>query len=219
MEAHLLRFGVAAVVVGALAACASTPAEPRAAPTSPPPGPTAPVSVGTPTPFLPRGFTGLPGTLIPVATSPTRPDNPTPSPTQAPALDLAAVADRLNRLRANEGLAPLVRTEGLDRIAHERAVELAASRSLWHALDDAGRVPAEEEMASAGFSGDAAELVLSLRIDQEDPIGGILQALLTDAPHRGLVLGAGYRLIGLGLAQDEASWFVVQLLAEDGPID
>jgi hypothetical protein len=74
-------------------------------------------------------------------------------------------------------------------------------------------------MASAGFSGYAAELVLSLRIDQEDPIGGILQALLTDATHRGLVLGAGYRLIGLGLAKDEASWYVVQLLAEDGPID
>ena len=196
--------------------CLSACTQAGPAPTIPTPMPNLPQA--TSTAFLPRGFVGLPGTSVPAdAGAPASPTLPPPSADGH--LDLSTAADRLNLLRAGDGLPPILRVAPLDQIAQGRAEALAASGSLWHVLDGEQRSQVEIDLRSAGFSGQVAEVVLSVDAAERDPLGLVLQALLTDPANRGLVFGPQFRRLGLGSASDAASWYVVGLLAEDGPSD
>ena len=196
--------------------CLSACTQAVPAPIIPTPMPNFPQA--TSTAFLPRGFAG-----VPTASGPTdagAPANPTlPPPSADGELDLSTAADRLNLLRAEDGVPALLRVAPLDRIARERAKALAASGSLWHVLDEGPGPQVEIDLSSAGFSGQVAEVVLSVDAAERDPLGLVLQALLTDPANRGLVFGPQFRRLGLGLASDAASWYVVGLLAEEGPSD
>jgi len=195
--------------------CLSACTQAGPAPILPTPTPNLPSA--TSTAFLPRGFVGLPGGAVaPDADSPTGPTTP---PSSNAGLDLSAAGDRLNLLRAEEGLPPLLRVAALDQIAQERAETLAASGRLWHDLGEGQRLQLEIDLTSAGFSGQVAEVVLSVDAAEGDPLGLVLQALLTSPANRGLVLGSPFRRIGLGSAPDATSWYVVGLLAQDGPAE
>jgi uncharacterized protein YkwD len=124
--------------------------------------------------------------------------------------------DRLNQLRSGEGASPLHRLTSLDQIARDRAVALAASSSLWHAAGG-GEGAVESDLRSAGFTGQVAEVALSVPAGHEDLLGQVLQALLTDPANREVVMGQNFRLAGFGSADDGATWYVVGVLAENGP--
>jgi uncharacterized protein YkwD len=161
------------------------------------------------TPFLPRGFENLPTetSALPIPTL-------GPVPTIS-ALDPTLVLARLNRLRAGEGAAPLERVVELDEIAQKRAEAIAASGSLRH-MDEAGQgAGGTGELTAAGFSGYVGELVLSVAQDRDDPIGLVLQALLTDPANRSLAFSPRFRFAGFGLGEGNGSWYVVGLLAEN----
>jgi len=180
------------------------------------PTPTPNLAPATSTAFLPRGFVGLPGTSEP--TDAGAPAGLTPPPPSVEGqLDLSMAADRLNLLRAEDGAPALLRVAPLDQIAQARAQALAASGSLWHVLDGGQGPQVEIDLKSAGFSGQLAEVVLSVDAAEKDPLGLVLQALLTDPANRGLVLGSQFRRLGLGSASDATAWYVVGLLAQDGP--
>jgi uncharacterized protein YkwD len=134
-------------------------------------------------------------------------------------LNLSTAVDRLNLLRAEDGIPALLRVARLDQIAQERAKALAVSGSLWHVIDEGPAPQVEIDLRSAGFSGQVAEVVLSVGAAERDPLGLALQALLTDPANRGLVLGSQFRRLGLGSASDATAWYVVGLLAQDGPSD
>ena len=206
-----LRLVLIAAGVACLGACSQASPGPIV-PTAPPsPDP------ATATAFLPRGFLGLPS--APAATEPAAPAGPIASTAPATGtLDLAAAADRLNLLRAGDGHGPLLRVRPLDRIAQTRAEALAASGLLRHASDGQGTDVATELM-SQGFSGQVAEVVLSVDADGHDRLGLVLQALLTDSANRGVVLDPAYRRLGLGAARDATSWYIVGLLAQEGPTE
>ena len=195
--------------------CLSACTQAGPAPIIPTPMPNLPPA--TSTAFLPRGFVGLPGASVP--TDAGAPASPTLPPSADGELNLSTAADRLNRLRAEEGVPALLRVAPLDQIAQERAKALAASGSLWHALDEGPEPQVEIDLRSAGFSGQVAEMVLSVGAAERDPLGLVLQALLTDPANRGLVFGPQFRRLGLGSASDATSWYVVGLLAQDGPSD
>jgi hypothetical protein len=61
--------------------------------------------------------------------------------------------------------------------------------------------------------------VLSVGTAEQDPLGLVLQALLTDPSNRDLVLAPHFRLLGLGAASDASSWYIVGLLAQAGPTE
>ena len=196
--------------------CLSACTQAGPAPIIPTPMPNLPPA--TSTAFLPRGFEGLPGASAPTDAGP--PASPTlPPPSADGELDLSTAADRLNLLRAEDGVPALLRVAPLDQIAQERAKALAASGSLWHVLDEGPEPQVEIDLRSAGFSGQVAEVVLSVGAAERDPLGLVLQALLTDPANRGLVFGPQFRRLGLGSASDATSWYVVGLLAQDGPSD
>src|SRR3972149_2529402 len=114
----------AMVCLSACTQAGPAPIIPTAIPNLPP---------ATSTAFLPRGFVGLPGTSGP--TDAGAPASPTlPPPSADGHLDLSTAADRLNLLRAGDGLLPILRVAPLDQIAQGRAEALAASGSLWHVL-------------------------------------------------------------------------------------
>jgi uncharacterized protein YkwD len=168
----------------------------------------------TPTAFLPRGFVGLPS--APVGTGTAGAPRLSPSGQTAETPDLSAAADRLNLLRAEDGLGALLRVAPLDRLAQGRAEAVAADGALRHPNDGQG-TELGVELRSEGFSGGVAEVILSVDVDHQDLLGLMLQALLTDPANRGVVLGASYRRLGLGAARGKSSWFIVGLLAEEGP--
>jgi uncharacterized protein YkwD len=194
-----------AALAAALAACA--PATPVAV------FATA-VSAPTATPFLPRGFTGLP-TATPAA-GPTKAAPVGPAATATPGIDLKLIAEAVNRLRANDGLAALTRNEALDAIAGARAAQLAETGALWHSRGTQGAPEVERQMGAGGFTGRVAEVVLSVEAANADPDGAALQAILTDPLNRDLVIGTGFGFGGFGAAEDGGTLYVVILLAENG---
>jgi uncharacterized protein YkwD len=171
-----------------------------------------PTSIETATPFLPRGFDNLP--TASAALRPT-PDDANPTAVAPGTLHAEAILGRLNQLRAAQGLRPLVEDASLSTIARRRAETLAESKSLSHF--SGGAAEAEASLAAAGFAGRVAEVALSARSGQGDPLGALLQALLTDTANQGVVFDDGYGLAGFGLAQAGDWIFVVGLLAETGP--
>jgi uncharacterized protein YkwD len=218
--AKVLRLGLIAAVFASLAACGQASLQPVL------PTPTPDLPPATSTPFLPRGFANLPTASLPAASI--RPDAPTAAPPAAPeefgpsaadGFDLSVAVERLNLLRAGDGTPPLRQVATLNGIAQRRAEALAATRSLWHIPGGGQQPEAEGELRSSGYSGQVAEVVLSVGADQEDPLGLVLQALLTDPQNRSLVLGSAFRLAGLGYASDGATWYIVGLLAQAGPND
>jgi uncharacterized protein YkwD len=203
---RLLLIAAAIVCLGACAPASPVPIVPPALPS---------VAAATPSAFLPRGFIGLPS--APAGTEAAAPPGPTRSaPPTAGSLDLSAAADRLNLLRAEDGLGALLRVAPLDRLAQGRAEAVAADGALRHPNDGQG-TELGVELRSEGFSGGVAEVILSVDADRQDLLGLMLQALLTDPANRGVVLGASYRRLGLGAARGTSSWFIVGLLAEEGP--
>jgi uncharacterized protein YkwD len=193
-----------------IAACGRPqPATTEAAPTFPPPAET------TATPFLPRGFDNLP-------TRPVVPINPSGStitlPTvDSPAFDPSTGLDRLNLVRADEGVSGLAENEALAEMARQKARALAHVRALSHDPEGGRIVQAQAVMGAAGFGGRVAEVVLAVRADVPDPLGAALQAVLTDPANRAVVLDPGFTLAGLGLADADGMVYVVMLLAEVGP--
>ena len=187
-----------------------------------------PVQSTTQTPFLPAGFAGLPTGNI-ANPGATEPASPVAEVEQAPAeavfggedrpeIDLAAVIDPVNRMREREGEPPLLLSVRLSELAQARAEDLSRTQSLWHVEATSGRTPGEL-MIESGFSGELAEHAAAVAIDAEDPVGVILQAMLTDPAHRRNLLGGEFSLTGMGVSADDQWWYVVQLLAEGGPGD
>jgi uncharacterized protein YkwD len=180
----------------------------------------APVQSITATPFLPAGFAGLPTGDVPepstIETAPSVADVE-----QAPAedqlgVDLAAVIDAVNQMRDREGESPLHLSFRLSELAQSRAEDLSRTQSLWHVETASGRTPGQL-MIEAGYSGALAEHAAAIAIDAEDPVGVLLQAMLTDSAHRRNLLGEQFSVIGMGVSTDGQWWYVVQLLAQGGP--
>jgi uncharacterized protein YkwD len=130
--------------------------------------------------------------------------------------DLSAIYETIDRLREREGAPDLVVSPDLARLAHARALELALTQSLWHVQAPSGTTPGER-MAQAGFSGAIAEHVIAVSVNEEDAVGAVLQAWLTDASHRRDVLDPRFALTGLGQSDDGQWTYLVQLLAQTGP--
>ena len=183
----------------------------------------SPTPLPSPTPFLPAGFVGLTGEDAPPP-APREPGGGDVSPQIGPrsataqtrSLDLAAVLATINRIREREGLSPLKVSPGLSELAQVHADELSDSRSLWHVEAGSGRDPGQR-MIQAGYSGPLAEHAIAVPIEEGDPVGVVLQALLTDRAHRGNLLAPQFSLTGLGLSDDGEWWYLVQLLAQAGP--
>jgi uncharacterized protein YkwD len=197
---HARNTAVSLLLLGA--ACAG------AAPTTPTaPSPVAATS--TPTPFLPKGFTGVSPSEAVVTLAP----QPTITPSVAPApgfpFDRAALG--VNLFRQGEGLHELRLEDDLDRLAQERASRLAEEGTLRHTANLAAALEA------LGYHGRLAEHAVSVSADAVDPVGTVLQALLTDADHRANLLDPDFRHLGQGAARDGEWWYFVQLLAERGP--
>jgi uncharacterized protein YkwD len=202
-KGSVFRKGAVTAGIVVLAACGK--AAPAATPISP-----SPVEQARPTstPFLPRGFSNLPSS----ETSPRPAPLPTPGATDA--VDLSAAIDRLSTLRAGEGLPPVSRSDALDGIAMARSAELSTTRSVWHVPPGGRQAAAEAGLSSVGFSGRVGEIALAVDSGEPDPLGVVLQAVLTDPQNRAVafdpLLGAG----GIGWAVAEDRLFVVLLLAE-----
>ena len=179
-----------------------------------------PVQSITATPFLPAGFAGLPTGDIPMP-SPTETAPSVADVEQAPAevqpgVDLEAVIDAVNQMREREGEPPLLVNLRLSELAQARAEDLSRTQSLWHVETASGRTPGRL-MIEAGYSGALAEHAAAIAIDAEDPVGVLLQAMLTDSAHRRNLLGEQFSMIGMGVSADGQWWYVVQLLAQGGP--
>jgi len=214
----VVRAGLVAFLMSAAAGCSRSP--------PPTPVPTPWPSI-TSTPFLPAGFAGLPTGDVLEATSTQHPEvsasgvdqssgEAVPPTDGRPLLDLAAVNEAINRIREREGVPPLKVSPGLTGLAQARAEELSETRSLWHVEADSERTPGQQ-MIQAGFSGGLAEHAVAVMIQAEDPVGIVLQAMLTDLAHRHNLLDPQFSLTGLGLSDDGRWWYLVQLLAERGP--
>lgn len=196
----MLGRNAAACVLVACAACAR--------PAAPPAAPPRVEEPSTPTPFLPRGFTGV-APAAPAAAS----EVPTGTESAAalPGFDLDQAAHGVNLFRAVEELAELRSQDDLNRLAQERAAVLARNGTLRHPADAAAT------LAALGYHGRLAAHAISVRSDLEDPVGAALQALLTDPAHRANLLDPTFRHLGQGAASDGEWWYLVQVLAEHGP--
>jgi uncharacterized protein YkwD len=198
----------------------------RIAPQASYPIPTSVSSPPSATPFLPAGFAGLPSgddahgapTEPPGTTTAEDAGQSIPSGEVPVPLDLAAVLETINRIRAREGVGSLRVSPTLAALAQARANELAATEGLWHVEPGSGLTP-DHALIEAGFSGALAEHTVAVSVEAEDPAGVVLQAVLTDPAHRRNLLAPQFSLTGLGLADDGEWLYLVQLLAEGGPSD
>lgn len=202
----MIRLGAMAAGLVMLAACGQ--AGPAVATEPRPTNPTPPTS----TPFLPRGFANLPESS-PRASPP--PANPAPGPAEA--IDLSPAVDRLNQLRAQEAIPGLARSLTLDRIAQERADALAETRSVWHVPPGGQGAVAEGALRSAGFGGRVGEIAMSIDLSRADPLGAVLQAMLTDSANRALAFDPLFSAGALGSSERDDVAYVVVLLTQGSP--
>jgi uncharacterized protein YkwD len=112
-----------------------------------------------------------------------------------PCESLDAVLDRVNDLRRQAGLRPLVRNLGLDRIAAAHAERMRASRQVAHDAGD-GVPAARLARAGLGFRKGAENVAMAVDLAQAQ------ESLEQSPSHLAAMLGA-FDSVGLGMALDE----------------
>ncbi len=109
----------------------------------------------------------------------------------------------LNQARAAVGLAPLERQDALDAIARGYACALFAAGFLSHVSPDGGGPRAR--LLAAGVQAD----VLGENLAYAASVPDAHDALMASLPHRENILYAGYRRLGIGVADGARKGVVV----------
>jgi uncharacterized protein YkwD len=138
-----------------------------------------------------------------------------PSPNNSSPFDAAAerqLFDLANQARAQEGIAPLQRDEGLTQAARAHAAVMAAQQQLSHQF--AGEPPLEDRLASrcALHLDQAGENVsVAATVEQSH------QGLMHSPPHRENLLNPAYNVAGFGVVRAGYSIYVAQDFAHSLP--
>lgn len=108
------------------------------------------------------------------------------------------VVARINRFRAQKGLAPLTRHGGLDRIAEGHARDMMRKRKMSH---DGFRGRAHVAEVSHGLSRLNENVMWGLGYEQADLAGIIVQGWIDSPGHRKNLLSDN-EFIGVGISRD-----------------
>ncbi len=130
--------------------------------------------------------------------------------------DLAGeVLDRLDRLRAEHGLAPLGHSGALTRAAEWKAGHMAAGGYLDHRDPDTGRGPGDRARDCGDTSSSVGENIAEGHADAD----AVMAAWAASPGHRENMLQPGYSAVGVGAvrgADGRMRW--VQLFGGDAPV-
>lgn len=119
----------------------------------------------------------------------------------------AAMVERINALRAESQLAPLVRLDALDAVARSHSAEMASSGQLAHVSSSTGTP--EDRVRGAGL---AASRIAENVANHSDSLLAH-QALVASAPHRANILDPNVTHVGIGSAQSARGAYVTQVFA------
>lgn len=141
----------------------------------------------------------LDSTATPTAPSPT--PTPTPAPAMTPAQTLELTHVFIDLQRSLAGLGGLERSPVFDELAQRHAEDLAANERFSHIGSDGSTLADRLDRAGIedGWAGE--NLGRSSRADA-DSVRAIIAGFMNSPSHRDNVLGAHYRVIGLGIAFD-----------------
>jgi uncharacterized protein YkwD len=139
-------------------------------------------------------------------------------PRLTPELQASVEADFLvesNRLRADNGVGPLVRDPRLDRAARRYAEHLAQRRMLEHDSDVAELRTPELRAAAEGAKERFVGETLALLASTPETTARRTVTLWSGSPdHRRVMLRPVYHRAGIGVAMDaERVWYIVQMYA------
>ncbi len=129
---------------------------------------------------------------------------------QAPAVDAdgeAAMLERINALRTENGVAPLVRHPGLDAAARAHSVDMAAHRELVHVSARTGD-PARRVQEAGVRTTRVAE-----NIARHGNTLGAHDAILGSDAHRSQLLDPTFTHIGLAAVSGSDGMYITQVLA------
>ncbi|MFN2273407.1 MAG: CAP domain-containing protein [Anaerolineales bacterium] len=133
--------------------------------------------------------------------------------TQASDSILAAV----NVRRALAGIPPLIQQPALVDAALERSVDMAVEDYLAHVDPADGSLEPERILRSAGFLGQAAELLNQFQGSIDDVPGATVAAWFEDDDHSLILLSPEFRYSGTGVMGDGERWIVTMILTGDIP--
>jgi uncharacterized protein YkwD len=107
----------------------------------------------------------------------------------------------VNRVRAEAGLALLVRAEALDALAAERSTDMAARGYFSHTTPEGLDVFALMDRRGIGFSTAAENLAWNTYAEERAAVVA-LQGFLDSPPHRANLFNPAFSRVGVGVARD-----------------
>lgn len=128
-----------------------------------------------------------------------------------------AIVSRVNELRAQADLAPLVSTSNLMGIAQLRAEDMVARDYFSHNDPQTGQPAPESLLLSSGYTGQVAENLYTTNASLDQLAEATVQAWQDSEAHRDNLLDPSYRYTGVGVMGDGTWWKVCELLAEQAP--
>jgi uncharacterized protein YkwD len=123
----------------------------------------------------------------------------------------------VNRLRRAHDLSELEFPAALQQIALARALELSSRGVLDHAAGPGGEAAVLPMLGSEGYTGRLAEHLIVVTDPGPGLAATVMRAWFSDPAHRADLLDAGYRAAGIGIAQSQEGWVVVQIMVESRP--
>lgn len=187
------------------------PATPTSAvvvqPTRPP---TQAVAVVQPTtvPFVAQ----VQATVAVVVDPPTQAPAPTAAAVQPPSDAAAAeqaIIELTNSYRAQSGLGPLARDEGIMAIARGRSTDMVNRGYFGHYDPITGQSLAKPLILSLGYNRAGENIYWSGKPLSDLPSNAV-GWFMGDAPHRANILNTGYTVLGVGVVWNGVGWTLTQ---------
>jgi uncharacterized protein YkwD len=153
-------------------------------------------------------------TQAPILEVPVVPTSPPPTVIViAPIADTSsaeqAVIDLSNVYRAQYGLPPLNRDEGIMAIARARSADMVARGYFGHNDPFTGASIARPQILALGFGRAGENYYVSGRT-LEEMVSQAVTWFMGDPPHRANILNTAYTSIGVGIAWNGQMWILTQ---------
>lgn len=176
------------------------------------PSPTSAPVTATFVVAIPTQSPGHPATQAPASPTARPPTQPTAAAVQPPS-DVSgaeqAVIELTNSYRAQNGLAPLTRDEGIMSIARSRSADMVARGYFGHTDPITGAPLAKPQVIALGY-GRAGENIYWSGAPLANFPSQAVNWFLGDPPHRANILGSGYTAIGVGIVWNGLGWTLTQ---------
>jgi uncharacterized protein YkwD len=144
-------------------------------------------------------------------------DVPVPAPTAIPVQPVSgdvasveqAIIDLTNTYRAQSGLAPLARDEGIMAVARSRSNDMVARDYFGHYDPVTGQSLARPLIQALGYSRAGENIYWSGKALGDLPSIAV-GWFMGDAPHRDNILNSAYRVVGVGVVWNGVGWTLTQ---------